>query len=111
MLSFFRRLAKSIIGRWIMASLGIGILAGFAYTDISNFGSGKMGFGMGANTLVRVGDQEVTEREMSESMQRRLTEVRQQNPNADYATIAADFDAILDALIDQRTLIAFANKY
>jgi peptidyl-prolyl cis-trans isomerase D len=111
MLTFFRRLAKSTIGRWVMAALGVGILAGFAYGDISNFGSGKMGFGMGASTLVRVGDQEVTEREMSEAMQRRLTEVRQQNPNADYATVAGDFDAILNALIDQRTLIAFANKY
>jgi peptidyl-prolyl cis-trans isomerase D len=111
MLSFFRRLAKSIVGRWIMAGLGIGILAGFAYTDISNFGSGKLGFGLGASTLVRVGDQEVTEREMSEAMQRRLTEVRQQNPDADYPTVAGDFDAILDALVDQRTLIAFADKY
>ena len=111
MLTFFRRAAKSTAGRWVMAALGFGILAGFAYGDISNFGSGKMGFGSSAGTLVRIGDQEVTEREMSEAMQRRLGEVRQQNPEADYATIAGDFDAILDALIDQRTLIAFADKY
>jgi len=111
MLTFFRRAAKSTAGRWVMAALGFGILAGFAYGDISNFGSGKMGFGTSAGTLVKIGDQEVTEREMSEAMQRRLAEVRRQNPEADYATIAGDFDAILDALIDQRTLIAFADKY
>ena len=111
MLTFFRRASKSTLGRWTFAAIGIAILAGFAYSDVSNFGSGKMGFGLGSGTLVRVGDQEVTEQEMSQAMQRRLTEVRQQNPDADYATIAGDFDTILDALVDQRTLIAFANKY
>jgi peptidyl-prolyl cis-trans isomerase D len=111
MLTFFRRAAKSKVGTFVMVGIGIAILAGFAYGDISNFGSGNLGFGMGTSTLVRVGDQEVTEREMSEAMQRRLVEARQQNPAADYATIAGDFDTILDALIDQRTLIAFASKY
>src|SRR5205085_8720460 len=32
-------------------------------------------------------------------------------PDADYATIAGDFETILSALIDERTLIAFADKY
>jgi peptidyl-prolyl cis-trans isomerase D len=111
MLSFFRRVSKSKIGTGIMATVLICILAGFAIADISNFGSGNLGFGMGSSTLVRVGDQQVTEREMSDTMQRRLADVRQQNPNADYATIAREFDTILNALIDQRTLLAFADKY
>src|SRR5215208_1010485 len=111
MLSFFRRVSKSKIGTAIMATVLICILAGFAVADISNFGSGNLGFGMGSSTLVHVGDQEVSEKEMSDTMQRRLVEVRQQNPNADYATIAREFDTILNALIDQRTLLAFADKY
>jgi len=111
MLTFFRRASNSTAGRWVMAALGFGILAGFAYGDLANVGSGNMGFGTSASTLVKIGDQEITEREMSEAMQRRLGEVRRQNAEADYATIAGDFDAILDALIDQRTLLAFANKY
>ncbi len=111
MLSFFRRVSKSKIGTGVMAIVLIAILAGFAMADISNFGSGNLGFGMGSSTLVRVGDQEISEKEMGEAMQRRLTEVRQENPTADYATIVRDFDAILDALIDQRTLLAFADKY
>jgi peptidyl-prolyl cis-trans isomerase D len=111
MLSFFRRVSKSKIGTGVMAGVLIAILAGFAYSDISNFGSGKMGFGMGSGTLLRIGDQEVTEREMADAMQRRLQEVRQQKPEADYSTIAGDFDTILDALADQRALIAFGNKY
>src|SRR3954462_6355647 len=110
MLRFFRRLTKTKVGMGIMAILPIGALAGFAIGDISNFGSGNVGFGMGSSTLAKVGDQEVTEHEMNESMQRRLQEVRQQKPDADYATIAGDFETILRALIDQRTLIAFANK-
>ena len=67
MLSFFRRASKSKIGTWVIALIGIGILAGFAAGDISNFGTGKMGFGMGSSTLAKVGSQEVTEREMSDA--------------------------------------------
>jgi peptidyl-prolyl cis-trans isomerase D len=111
MLTFFRRLTKTKLGMAIMAILPIGALAGFVVADVSNFGSGNIGFGMGSSTLVRVGDQQVSEREMSEAMQRRLQEVRKQKPDADYATIAPDFETILSALVDQRALIAFANKF
>ena len=105
MLRFFRRLTKTKVGMGIMAILPIGALAGFAIGDISNFGSGNIGFGMGSSQLAKVGNQIVTEREMSEAMQRRLQEVRREKPEADYATIAGDFETLLNALIDQRTLI------
>ena len=111
MLTFFRRLTKTKLGMAIMAILPIGALAGFVVADVSNFGSGNIGFGMGSSTLAKVGEQNVSEREMSEAMQRRLQEVRKERPEADYATIASDFETILSALIDQRTLIAFANKF
>ena len=45
MLSFFRRVSKSKIGTGIMALVLFAILAGFAVADISNFGSGNIGFG------------------------------------------------------------------
>jgi peptidyl-prolyl cis-trans isomerase D len=111
MLSFFRRVSKSKIGTGVMAFVLIAILAGFAVADLSNFGSGQIGFGMGSGTLAKVGDQEVNEREVSDAMQRRLQEARQQRPDADYASIIGDFGAILDALLDQRTLMAFADRY
>lgn len=111
MLSFFRSVSKSKVGTGVLAIVLVGILAGFAMSDIRNFGTGDIGFGMGGSTLAKVGNQTVTDREMSDSMQRRLQEVRQQKPDADYATIAGDFDTILAALIDQRTLIAFADKF
>ena len=112
MLTFFRRVSKSKIGTWIMALVVVAIMAGFAAADISNFGSGNIGLGgMGSTTLARAGDQEVGEREMSDAMQRRLQQVREQNPDADYATIGKDFDPLLSELLDQRALMAFADKY
>ena len=48
MITNFRRLSKSKIGTGIVAGFFIMILAGFAVTDISNFGSGNIGFGMGS---------------------------------------------------------------
>src|SRR3982750_351160 len=112
MLSTFRRVSKSKVGTWFMAFVLIAILAGFAISDISNFGSGNIGFGgLGSSTLAKVGDQDVSEHDMSEAMQRRLQDVRQQRPDATYATIAGDFETLLNSVIDQRALIAFADKY
>jgi peptidyl-prolyl cis-trans isomerase D len=111
MLSFFRSVSKSKIGTWIMAAILVAILAGFAMSDISNFGSGTLGFGMGSSTLAEAGDQKISEREMADAMQRRLQQARQENPTADYASIVGDFDRVLGALIDQAALLAFADKY
>lgn len=110
MLNFFRRASKSKFGTFIMAGIGIAILAGFALADLSNFGSGNIGFGMGSSTLAEVGSQKITEQEMSDAMQRRLQQARQQQPEASYATIIGDFEAILSELIDEKTLLAFAEK-
>jgi len=111
MLSFFRRVSKSKFGTAIMAGILIAILAGFAVADIRNFGSGDVGFAMSQNTLAKVGDQVITEREMSERMQRRLQQVRQQNPEAGYSSISSDFDPMLAQLISERAALAFADKY
>ena len=111
MLSFFRRLSKSKFGTAIVAGFFIMILIGFAMGDIRNVGSGDIGFGMGSSTLAKVGKLSVSEREMSEAMQRRLQQARQQNPQADYASIAGEGERILSALIDERALLGFAQKY
>jgi peptidyl-prolyl cis-trans isomerase D len=111
MLSFFRRISKSKIGTWIIAAIGIATLAGFGLAGLSNVGTGQMGFGMSSSTLAKVGDQEVTEHDMSDAMQRRLQQVRQQRPEADYSTIIGDFNEVLSELLDQSSLLAFADKY
>ena len=111
MLTFFRRVSKSKVGTWIMALVVVAIMGGFALADISNFGSGTLGFGMSSGTLATTGGQEVTERDMSDAMQRRLQQARQQDPNADYPSIMSDFGPILEDIINERSLLAFSDKY
>src|SRR6185503_1997968 len=106
MLSFFRRVSSSKIGTWIMAIVVLAIMAGFALGNLSNFGSGTMGFGMSSNTLAKVGPEDVTDKDVTDAMQRHLEQVRAQQPNADYSTIMGDFETILDELIDSKTLVA-----
>ena len=96
---------------FIVAAFFIMILVGFAASDIQNFGSGNIGFGMGSSTLVKAGSEQVTEPQMSDAMQRRLQQVRQEKPDADYATIIGDFDQLLDEMVDEKTLAAFAGKF
>ena len=111
MLSFFRGLSKSKIGTAIMALVLIAILAGFALADMSSFGTGSVGFGLNSTTVAEAGDHEISDREMREAMQRRLAQVREQNPNAEYSAIIRDFDPLLTQMIDQRAITAFADKY
>src|SRR4029078_717307 len=107
MISWFRRLSKSALGITLSVIFLVAILAGFALQDIRSVGSGALGFNPG--TLAKVGDGQVTERELSSLMQRQLNELRQQNPNADYSSMAGDFPKILDSLIQSRAILEFAH--
>lgn len=109
MIASFRRLSKSAAGKLIMVVFFLLIMASFAMGDIASFKSGTFSFG--SDALVKIGDQEVGDRDMSRAMERRLSEVRQQAPTADYSTIAADFEPLLKLVIDQKTLQAFADKF
>ena len=111
MLSSLRALQKTKVGTAIVALFFILILIGFASTGVTDFGTGNIGFGSSSSTLAKVGGEQVTEQEMSDAMQRRLQQVRQQKPEAGYATIIGDVEAILSELIDEKTLIAFADKF
>jgi peptidyl-prolyl cis-trans isomerase D len=111
MSSFVRRISKSKVGTIIMASVLLAILVGFALADLKNFGTGSLGFGLDSSTLAKIGSQKITDREMREAMQRRLQQARQQNPNADYPSMAGDFDPLLGQMIDQKAIITFANTY
>ena len=109
MLSFFRRLSKSAVGTGLMVLVLLMILAGFAMQDIRSVFSGN--FGMSQGTLVKIGDEPVSERDLDNAMKRALNEAREQNPEATYATLARQFDSILGGLIDEHALIAFANDH
>lgn len=109
MLTSFRRLSKSTIGTSLIGIVGLLILMGFALGDIQSLSIGTTGFA--SDDLAKAGSYEVTDRDMSAAMQRRLAQVREQNPEADYSTIAGDFDPLLESLIDGRALQAFASKH
>ena len=109
MAAYFRRLSKSTVGSILMVFFLLAILAGFALQDVQNAGAGSLGQNSGA--LVSVGDGDVTERDLSDAMQRRLTEVRRQNPEADYASLAGEFGRIVDSLIQNRAMQVFAREH
>ena len=110
MLASFRRLSKSKVGTIIMVLFLAAIVASFALADISNVTGGSL-TGGSSSALAEVGGEEVTERDLSRALERRLSEVRQQNPEADYSALARDFDPLLQSLIDMKTLVAFANRH
>jgi len=109
MLPVFRRLSKSWVGTTVMVLILLMILAGFALQDVSSVFSGN--FGLSKGTLVKVGDEQLTERDLSSAMRRALDQARQENPEATYSTIANQFDTILESLIDERALLAFAADH
>src|SRR6478735_4277266 len=109
MLSAFRRLSNSSIGTAIMVLFLITILASFAVADVGNVRSGTLG--LSSNTLVKVGDQQISNRDMDSALRRALNQARQQNPEATNSAIAGQFGAILDSLIDERALLAFADDH
>jgi peptidyl-prolyl cis-trans isomerase D len=110
MLSSFRRLSKSTMGTVIMVLFLLAIVASFALADLQNVLTGNA-FSGGADTMVKIGSERVSDRDITRAMERRLSQVRQENPEADYSSIARDFDPLLSALVDARTLDAFAAKY
>ncbi|NUT01162.1 MAG: hypothetical protein HOP96_09320 [Sphingomonas sp.] len=110
MLASFRRLSKSKVGTSIMVLILVLILVGFAIGDIRSVISGG-GFSGSSDTLVKIGSEKVSDRDVSRAMDRRLAQVRQENPEATYAMILGDFDQLLSALVDAKTLESFADKF
>jgi peptidyl-prolyl cis-trans isomerase D len=109
MFAAFRRLSKSAVGTIIMVLFLLAILASFAMADVANVRSGT--FGLSAGTLAKVGDEQVTDRDLDRAMQRLLQQAQQENPGATYATIAGQIDNMLDQLINQASLLAFAADH
>ena len=106
MISFFRSLSKSVIGTIVLVLFLFAILASFALADLSNFSSGSS-----SSALVEVGDEKISDRDMSTSMERALKQAQSQNPEATYASLANDFGTILDQMIDERALAVFAADH
>lgn len=82
------------------------ILASFAMSDIMNIRSG--GFGLSSGTLAKAGDEQVTERDLSDVFSRALAQLRRQNPEATGADLAGDYDQIVEQMINEAAMNAFA---
>ncbi len=110
MLASIRRFSKSKFGSFALLVF-IGLIAlSFAAGDVSNVLSGNIGGGS-SSALATVGSEEITDADIRTALERRLQEVRQQNPEAGYDSLAADFDPLLASLIDERALSAFAEAH
>ncbi len=107
MSSFVRKMSNSTVGTVVLVLFVILLLAGFAMQDIQSVISGG---GLNSSTLVKVGGNEISDRDMSNALQRRLTEVRRTDPTADYASLAKDFDPLLDLLVQDAAIRAFADQ-
>lgn len=107
MLSSLRNLSNSKTGTGVMGLILALILVGFAWGDIQGIAGG--GIGLPQGTLVKIGSEEVTERDLSNAMKQLLARLREQNPNATYADLSKDFSAIVDQLVDSEALAAFAK--
>ena len=108
MLSAFRRLSKSKVGTAVMVLFLLAIVASFALVDISGLSSSN--FGLGSGTIARAGNEQVTERDVSDVFSRALSERRKQQPDLTPAMLAGEFDTLVDELVNDRMLTAFATN-
>ena len=108
MLDSFRRFAKSKVGTGILVVLFVAVLASFALNDLSGVKNG--GLGLTGSALAKAGGREVTDRDVTLAMEQLLNRARQQNPSATGADVAADFDPLVESLIQGQTLLAFGDR-
>ena len=108
MLSSFRNLSKSVVGKIVLVLFVVMIFASFALADISGVGGSSLGGGGGA--LVKTGDEAVSERDFTTGMERILATARQQNPEASYATVARNAPELISQLTDDAAVKDFARS-
>ena len=107
MLERFRRFSKSKTGGFVLAGLGVAIFASFAMGDLSSITGG--GSGTGGTGLVKVGGREVSDRDVGQAFDGLLSRAREQNPAATGKDLAGQFEPLLDSLVQQMGLVAFAD--
>lgn len=110
MISFFRRLFDSWLGRII--AIGFVVLVGlaFALADVSGTLGG--GGGGGGATVAEVGKLDISASEFSLALQTEQRRMREQNPNIDMATMLnrGAADSVMDRLLAAYAVAAFAGK-
>lgn len=108
MFSFFRRGATAKI---MLIILGLALFA----MVITGFGTGGSGLGDVAGgtggALARVGDQELTDRELRRDLDDRLTAARQENPELDLQAYlrTVPFDQVVTQLVNQLAVVEYGR--
>ena len=103
-----RKFSNSLIGKIVLVLFVVMIFASFALADISGLGGGALGGSNG--TLVKTGDEQVSDRDFQMGMERVLASARQQNPEATYATVASNAPQLIDQLTDDAAVKGFARE-
>ena len=109
MLSIFRRGATAKI---MLVILGLALFA----MVITGFGTGggglgDIGSGGSSGALARVGEQELTERELRRDLDDRLSAARQQNPELDLQALlrTLPFDQVVNQLVNSLTVVEYGR--
>lgn len=108
MFSFFRRGATAKI---MLVILGLALFA-MVVTGFGTGGSGLGGLGgLGDDTLAEAGDEKVTALEVTDTMNRQLTRMREQQPELDMASFIrmGAFDDIVRQMISSAAVLSFGR--
>ena len=105
---------KKLRNAMMLGILGIGLIA----IVITGFGTGGMGgitggadSGPSSQTLVTIDRETITDAEVSQRIDSFFRQNARQNPNIDRAQfMQSSFDALLDAIVADRSLVAFARS-
>jgi peptidyl-prolyl cis-trans isomerase D len=109
MLSAFRR---GIFAKLMLVVLGIGLFA----IVITGFGTGGSGLGgvggAGSGNVARVGGQEITSAEVSDTLNRQLDRARQQQPELDMGRFLSSgaLEEVVRQLITSTALLVFGRE-
>lgn len=108
MMSFFRR---GITAKIMLGVLAIGLFA-IVITGFGTGGDGGIGtLGGGGDQIASAGDEEVTSTEVTDQVNRQLTQARQQRPELDMGTFLGTgaFEEVVRQLISSKALLSFAR--
>ncbi|HZF44567.1 MAG TPA: SurA N-terminal domain-containing protein [Sphingomonadaceae bacterium] len=108
MITTMRRGSKSPL---FLGLLGL-IAVAFVVTGINAPGTTGFGSGLGAASLASVGGEDITVAEVTDQAERRLAQVRQQQPEATIEQLVASggVEEIISGLVSQKALRAFADE-
>lgn len=108
MLQIFRRVANSTVGKIVLGLIALAMVVTL-YEAPNLFGGGSAA---GGGNVARIDGAPLAASDVNARVDNALQSIRQQQPDASMAQLVADggVDQIVDGMIDQRALLAFADR-